>query len=916
MTVLPYLVWFGLASALPPDHDAFRRTELAAERAVQANSGEDQRRRWERALGARPDDEQALFGLATLARLRYDYAAAERLFQRLGSPADSSRPAVLHATLGRALVHLTRWDRDSGLVVAERAARWARAQRDPGAEARAHLIAARFAGRRFGLDSATRLVQRAADVAPARDTSLMAWLTCMQSSAIRSTDPARAVQLAERGVGLARAAGDRRMEGRCLHAMGSALEAEGSGPRARAAFARAAAVHGEAHDDDGRAAALQWLAYTTIQGSDSFPAGRRYAEEAIALARRSGNRQVLAWAELNLAQLAIKLGDPSTTSRLASDSRGRMRELGDRFGESQAWMVAGDAAYLGGRLTDAETAYTTCDTLLLALKLDVQRPSVLLRLAGVRRERGDLAAAAATLERATRIASATGAAGNVGDARYERGLQQLARGRWAGAIREFESFRGDAGASFDLQVLDAELRIAEAKAGAGDFDGADRAVDAAVRALDRVRAGLASREAQVQLLQARRWDFDPDLGVATLVDRYVRAGRVAAAFRVVEMQRSRRLQAALAGRRLLGGDSAAGEPSRAALLDLARVQAAVPPGSAVLSFVTGRGGEPSTAFLLTARGTTTFAVPPADSLVEPIQRLVSLLERGAGAEALGRSLGSALLAPALRGLTEGTRRLVIVPDGPLHRLPFDALVLVDGRRALQRFAISYAPAARLAVAPRPSPPSRARGVAFGDARFAPAAGLPPLPGSGVEARRVAAVVRGDSELGSAATEASLRRRAAEGPPIVHLATHAQVEDWGLLSSALFLSPDATDDGRLGAEEIAGLRLAGGLVMLSGCRTAGGVVTNGEGLQGLAGPFLEAGARAVAATHWAVGDRSITPLVEAFYRELAAGRSAADALQRAKLARMAAGDSAAVWAAVVLLGDGDFAPLARPGSPRS
>ena len=43
------------------------------------------------------------------------------------------------------------------------------------------------------------------------------------------------------------------------------------------------------------------------------------------------------------------------------------------------------------------------------------------------------------------------------------------------------------------------------------------------------------------------------------------------------------------------------------------------------------------------------------------------------------------------------RRLVVVPDGPLHRLPFDVLVMPDGRYAVERFAISVTPAASLLV---------------------------------------------------------------------------------------------------------------------------------------------------------------------------------------------------------------------------
>jgi CHAT domain-containing protein len=115
------------------------------------------------------------------------------------------------------------------------------------------------------------------------------------------------------------------------------------------------------------------------------------------------------------------------------------------------------------------------------------------------------------------------------------------------------------------------------------------------------------------------------------------------------------------------------------------------------------------------------------------------------------------------------------------------------------------------------------------------------------------------------------------------------------------------DGRIGVADIAALRLNTDLVVLSACRTLGGVIVTGEGLQGLTAPVLEAGARAVAATYWAVGDRSIQPLIERFYRGMREGLSAGDALARAKRASFLAGESPNVWAAFSLTGDARVRP---------
>ena len=79
-------------------------------------------------------------------------------------------------------------------------------------------------------------------------------------------------------------------------------------------------------------------------------------------------------------------------------------------------------------------------------------------------------------------------------------------------------------------------------------------------------------------------------------------------------------------------------------------------------------------------------------------RFTSLLESGADAARLGRTLGASLLHPLIPLLTARVKRIVIVPDGPLHRLPFDALRLVDGRYLFERYAIGVAPSARPALA--------------------------------------------------------------------------------------------------------------------------------------------------------------------------------------------------------------------------
>ena len=256
---------------------------------------------------------------------------------------------------------------------------------------------------------------------------------------------------------------------------------------------------------------------------------------------------------------------------------------------------------------------------------------------------------------------------------------------------------------------------------------------------------------------------------------------------------------------------------------------------------------------------------------------------------------------ALAHVPNDVRHLVIVPDGLLYRVPFDVLRGPDGRPLVDRFAVTLAPSASVAATwwRQPVRAPRPRLVAFGDPTGirlervgdgAAGDSVPPrLPAAAKEARHIARYAPVAEVLtGADASEARLRHTSLADVGVLHFATHAQMDEWSLLRSALLLAPGDGEDGRVGVDELVGMRVGASLVVLSACRSGGGAVLAGEGLQGLTAPFLEAGAASV---------------VEQFYRGLATGARVDDALHRAKLAAREAGVSPAVWAAFTLTGDG-------------
>jgi CHAT domain-containing protein len=272
-----------------------------------------------------------------------------------------------------------------------------------------------------------------------------------------------------------------------------------------------------------------------------------------------------------------------------------------------------------------------------------------------------------------------------------------------------------------------------------------------------------------------------------------------------------------------------------------------------------------------------------------------------------RRLYHHLVEPVERaGLLEGKRRLVIVPHGELHFLPFSALLHHDGVRdrfLVERFELSYAPSATvwLQLAEREAVPP-----AGGVLALAPRPAALPASRDEVQAIRRIYGPRATLLMGRAATKRALRD-AAPDHSILHLATFGILNKHNPLFSFVELAPAEGNDGRLEVHEVHGLQLAGQLVVLSACQTALGSgavgdVPPGDDWVGLVQAFLYAGAGSVLASLWPVEDRATAQLMAHFYRRLAAGASEAEALAGAQRAML--GDRATVhpfrWAGFVLV----------------
>ena len=406
------------------------------------------------------------------------------------------------------------------------------------------------------------------------------------------------------------------------------------------------------------------------------------------------------------------------------------------------------------------------------------------------------------------------------------------------------------------------------------------------------------------------------------------AGSLGDAFQVMERLRARGLMETLLAD-VRTDDGVGVQPPT-----LAQVQARLDPTEALLSFQIWRP-EPrmdapyregsSWVTVVTRSAVDAFPVPNADVLEPQIRAWRGLLERRDGTDrAAGARLHRELLAASLSMLPPGTDRLIIVPDGPLHRLPFDALSGGPGAPYLaERFFVSVAPSASLWLRLRASPrlaPGRLLVLAdpsegsAGQAILRDSLGV---FGSLVHARREAEVALAafpaGSELrtGAPASETFLKSAPLEGVSLLHLATHAVVDERDPEHAAVVLAPgSASEDGRLEPQEISRLPLAGRTVVLAGCETSAGPVFQGEGVMSLARAFFGAGASAVVGTLDRARDDEAGAFFSSMYRALAGGVSLGEAVTAAKRDGIRRGDPPAAWADVVLLGEAKVRPRAR------
>jgi len=407
--------------------------------------------------------------------------------------------------------------------------------------------------------------------------------------------------------------------------------------------------------------------------------------------------------------------------------------------------------------------------------------------------------------------------------------------------------------------------VARSEIALGNKSAAAEALGKALDGVDAVRARFRSDEFKMGLFSDMQSVFERAIGL------YSELGNASAAFELSERSRSRALLDAVRGR---------GTVPQAATttLSLASLQQSLAPDERVIQFHSLP--ERLQAWVVGPSELREVSIPIGrDDLARLVDAFRDLIVNGKRGAVDGAAKVGALLVGPL-GLEPG-QRLIVVPHGPLHYLPFQALRL-DGAYLIESHPMSVAPSISIAVGlarrtPRVSPTL----TAFGNPRIEDQYDL---PGAEREVQELARLFpQKDVFLGTAATKTQFKEAALRAS-LIHVAAHAQADTVDPLYSRILL---ANEDGRqsfLEAREILDLDMnRTALVTLSACESGLGRIAQGDEVLGFTRSFLSAGSSSLIASLWPVSDDAAELLMSTLYAELAKGSDIQRAMQAGQLA---------------------------------
>lgn len=254
-------------------------------------------------------------------------------------------------------------------------------------------------------------------------------------------------------------------------------------------------------------------------------------------------------------------------------------------------------------------------------------------------------------------------------------------------------------------------------------------------------------------------------------------------------------------------------------------------------------------------------------------------ERYAGAQ-VADTLYKTLIYPLNHDIMP-LERLIIIPDDELNYLPFEALQDENGKYLIEKFSVQYQYSAALL------------GADLSGSKAMPVAAFAPFTENGFQdpqgdsfsalpaSKEEISGLQGNILTGRKALKQTFLSQ-ANHYGIIHLATHASVDNKTPLRSYIAFSP-TVPDYKLYASEIYDMNLdSTQLIILSACETGDGRLVKGEGLMSLSRAFAYAGCPNIITSLWKAEDKTTAFLTQRLHHYLEKGLTKDKALQKAKL----------------------------------
>jgi tetratricopeptide (TPR) repeat protein len=280
---------------------------------------------------------------------------------------------------------------------------------------------------------------------------------------------------------------------------------------------------------------------------------------------------------------------------------------------------------------------------------------------------------------------------------------------------------------------------------------------------------------------------------------------------------------------------------------------------------------------------------------------------------IAKELYKLFIAPLEKQL-EGKEELIIIPDGILCFLPFETLIMPDGRYLIEKYHIKYTQSLTVSelIAQRSYSTQRKPLLAFGGAVYEQSSyesdmieseqylayletqtlaaldkgestrsmynelglsGWGNLPGTLTEIIAIGRIIpRSVVYKGADVTEYKIKQLSKNGflddYKVLHFATHGlvvpEIPELSAIVLSLFKNEKNNEDGYLNMKEIAMLEIKADFVNLSACETGLGKIYGGEGVVGLTQSFLIAGANGLSVSLWQVADESTMQFMIGMY----------------------------------------------------